>query len=227
MERVRERVEMDSSFGISQCRICHEEGRENSITMETPCACSGTLKFAHRECIQRWCDEKGNTTCEICLQKFEPGYTAVPPPKKARLADVAVTIRESLEVTGRNHELAIVVAEAEILEAEFAECSSASERSTSCCRSIALAFTMLLLVRHLVSVVNGVTDRYAFTLLTVLVLRAGGILLPLYILIRTIDIIRRCLRQQQQLNEDDNSPHEEPEEDEQEQLQIQYTVPIA
>ena len=25
-------------------------------------------QFAHRDCIQRWCDEKGNTTCEICLQ---------------------------------------------------------------------------------------------------------------------------------------------------------------
>ena len=26
------------------------------------------FQFAHRYCIQRWCDEKGNTTCEICLQ---------------------------------------------------------------------------------------------------------------------------------------------------------------
>lgn len=25
-------------------------------------------QFAHRDCIQRWCNEKGNTTCEICLQ---------------------------------------------------------------------------------------------------------------------------------------------------------------
>ncbi|XP_050152416.1 uncharacterized protein LOC126627037 [Malus sylvestris] len=35
---------------------------------EAPCACSGTVKFAHRDCIQRWCNEKGNTTCEICLE---------------------------------------------------------------------------------------------------------------------------------------------------------------
>ena len=26
------------------------------------------FQFAHRDCIQRWCNEKGNTTCEICLQ---------------------------------------------------------------------------------------------------------------------------------------------------------------
>lgn len=26
------------------------------------------FQFAHRDCIQRWCNEKGNTICEICLQ---------------------------------------------------------------------------------------------------------------------------------------------------------------
>lgn len=51
---------------ISRCRICHEEEAESFF--EVPCACSGTVKFAHRDCIQRWCNEKGNTTCEICLQ---------------------------------------------------------------------------------------------------------------------------------------------------------------
>lgn len=25
-------------------------------------------QFAHRDCVQRWCDEKGNTNCELCLQ---------------------------------------------------------------------------------------------------------------------------------------------------------------
>lgn len=26
------------------------------------------LQYAHRRCVQRWCNEKGNTTCEICQQ---------------------------------------------------------------------------------------------------------------------------------------------------------------
>ena len=26
------------------------------------------LQYAHRGCVQRWCDEKGSTLCEICLQ---------------------------------------------------------------------------------------------------------------------------------------------------------------
>jgi hypothetical protein len=26
------------------------------------------FQYAHRTCVQRWCDEKGDTICEICLQ---------------------------------------------------------------------------------------------------------------------------------------------------------------
>lgn len=26
------------------------------------------LQYAHRSCVQRWCNEKGNTMCEICQQ---------------------------------------------------------------------------------------------------------------------------------------------------------------
>lgn len=25
-------------------------------------------QYAHRRCVQRWCNEKGDTTCEICHQ---------------------------------------------------------------------------------------------------------------------------------------------------------------
>ncbi|KAK8952272.1 hypothetical protein KSP39_PZI004689 [Platanthera zijinensis] len=57
-----------SSSSLRLCRICHEEEEQDTTTMETPCACSGTLKFAHRGCVQRWCDRKGSTICEICLK---------------------------------------------------------------------------------------------------------------------------------------------------------------
>ncbi|XP_042458420.1 uncharacterized protein LOC122042384 [Zingiber officinale] len=46
------------------CRICQEEDHVENL--EVPCACNGSLKYAHRACIQRWCNEKGDTTCEIC-----------------------------------------------------------------------------------------------------------------------------------------------------------------
>ncbi|XP_074566604.1 uncharacterized protein LOC141825684 [Curcuma longa] len=68
---------------VCLCRICYEEEDENSTSMESPCGCSGSLKFAHRDCIQRWCDEKGSNFCELCNRMFEPGYTV--PEKKAEV----------------------------------------------------------------------------------------------------------------------------------------------
>ncbi|CAL4962029.1 unnamed protein product [Urochloa decumbens] len=57
-----------------ECRICQEEGDE--AYMDTPCSCKGSLKYAHHRCVQRWCNEKGDTICEICLQQLTPNYTA-------------------------------------------------------------------------------------------------------------------------------------------------------
>ncbi|KAG2429666.1 hypothetical protein HYH02_014004 [Chlamydomonas schloesseri] len=62
---------------IGQCRICLEEDALSNL--EVPCACAGTSKYAHRECIQRWINEKGNLRCEICDQEYRGAYT-VPPP---------------------------------------------------------------------------------------------------------------------------------------------------
>lgn len=66
------------------------------------------VQYAHRKCVQHWCNEKGDTICEIChqvcllalslvpckipltvclnvywywwTQPYQPGYTAPPPP---------------------------------------------------------------------------------------------------------------------------------------------------
>ncbi|OWM90411.1 hypothetical protein CDL15_Pgr014714 [Punica granatum] len=89
-----------------ECRICQEE--DSIDNMETPCACSGSLKVdkashlissvaviitfegstpflfpgqvGSRKCVQQWCNEKGDIKCEICHQSYQPGYTAPPPP---------------------------------------------------------------------------------------------------------------------------------------------------
>eukprot|EP00268_Persea_americana_P069543 TRINITY_DN9895_c1_g2_i1.p1 TRINITY_DN9895_c1_g2~~TRINITY_DN9895_c1_g2_i1.p1 ORF type:complete len:176 (+),score=26.11 TRINITY_DN9895_c1_g2_i1:1525-2052(+) len=51
---------------LVECRICHDEDEDSN--METPCSCCGSLKYAHRKCVQRWCNEKGDIICEICRQ---------------------------------------------------------------------------------------------------------------------------------------------------------------
>ncbi|GBF95164.1 hypothetical protein Rsub_07877 [Raphidocelis subcapitata] len=67
------------SSGLPLCRICLEE--DDPSALEAPCRCAGTQRFAHPQCIQRWVDEKGNLTCEICGTAYRGSYT--PPPPRA------------------------------------------------------------------------------------------------------------------------------------------------
>ncbi|KAB1223458.1 putative E3 ubiquitin ligase SUD1 [Morella rubra] len=182
--------DLKSKYLFSYCRICHEEELESCGSLEAPCACSGTVKFAHRDCIQRWCNEKGDTICEICLQQYEPGYTA--PSKKSQSIDAAVTIRESLQIPRGEQEEIRTPRLAAVRE--YSQCTSAANWSASWCRSLALAFTVILLVRHFLAVLTGGTEDYPFTLLTVLILRTSGIILPMLILMRTITAIQDSIR---------------------------------
>ncbi|KAI3514701.1 hypothetical protein L1887_13328 [Cichorium endivia] len=205
MAEIRLNLEEELLYSASEiicCRICHEGEFESCKTFETPCSCSGTVKFAHRDCVQRWCDEKGNTTCEICLQKFEPGYSA-PPLKKAsqQVDDTRVTIRGSLEVPRTDDYVETVATAGEeesLVEREYAECSSAADTAASMCRTLAVIFTVLLLVRHFIAVLIGETGDYPFTILTLLVIKASGILLPMYIIMRLIDVVHYSITHQYQ-----------------------------
>ncbi|KAI4301493.1 hypothetical protein L6164_034768 [Bauhinia variegata] len=208
--------DLKSISGFSRCRICHEEEFESSRGLEAPCACSGTVKFAHRDCIQRWCDEKGNTTCEICLQQYEPGYTAPPKKPQNQIIDAAMTIRDSLQIPRREQEALNARARLEGVvegiprsrsdEIEDAECTSGADRSASCCRSLALAFTLVLLVRHLFLVLTSEAEDHPFPLVTVFILRASGIIVPMYIIIRTIGAIQNSARSRYQDSDDENEP---------------------
>ncbi|KAL3825410.1 hypothetical protein ACJIZ3_021439 [Penstemon smallii] len=80
---------------IVECRICQDEDFDSR--METPCSCRGSLKYAHRKCIQRWCNEKGDTMCEICHQQFMPGYTA--PPPIFRLGGLPMNLRGNWQIS--------------------------------------------------------------------------------------------------------------------------------
>ncbi|ONK57930.1 uncharacterized protein A4U43_C09F5740 [Asparagus officinalis] len=62
----------DEEEGLVQCRICLEEG--NQSEMEAPCGCSGSIKFAHRSCLQKWCNEKEGIICEICKKIYPLRY---------------------------------------------------------------------------------------------------------------------------------------------------------
>ncbi|KAG5247349.1 RING/FYVE/PHD zinc finger superfamily protein [Salix suchowensis] len=191
-------LELSSSAGKSvECRICHEE--EDDMNMEMPCSCRGSLKYAHRKCVQRWCNEKGNTICEICHQQFEPGYTA--PPPLFCYGPIPMNFRGNWDIPRRdlhNHppSIAMVTSDREFLDSDFEEYSAPSPRSVMCCRIIAIIFMVLLVLRHTLAIIISGAGDYSMTLFMLLILRTVGILLPIYVMVRAFTAIQHRARQQ-------------------------------
>lgn len=56
-----------------ECRICCQEEPIDEIC--EPCACQGTLKYAHHSCVQKWVTVSGTqtdrSTCEVCNAKWK------------------------------------------------------------------------------------------------------------------------------------------------------------
>ncbi|KAB5527377.1 hypothetical protein DKX38_021224 [Salix brachista] len=186
--------DLQKSCAIPHCRICHEAEFESCKSLEAPCACSGTVK------------------------NYEPGFTA--PTKKCEMIE-PMTIRDSLEIPRREHdpenqELGGMAAERATAGAEYSHCTSAADRSAACCRCLALTFTVLMLLKHLFATLTGGTEDYPFTLVTLLVLRACGILFPMYVVFRTIAAIHKSIRYQYQDSEDDEDYTSSSDEDESE-----------
>ncbi|EEF47864.1 uncharacterized protein LOC8263431 [Ricinus communis] len=180
-----------------ECRICQEEDSINNL--EAPCACSGSLKFAHRKCVQRWCNEKGDITCEICHQPYQPNYTASPP---LPLEDTAIDISEGWTIAGTPLDLhdprilAMAAAERHFLEAEYDEYADSSASGAAFCRSAALILMALLLLRHAMSL-TGDSDEDASTFFSLFLIRAAGFLLPCYIMAWAISILQRRRQRQE------------------------------
>ncbi|PQP93109.1 uncharacterized protein Pyn_31164 [Prunus yedoensis var. nudiflora] len=183
-----------------ECRICQEE--DSVKNLEVPCACSGSLKFAHRKCVQRWCNEKGDITCEICHQPYQPGYTAPPPPPQSE--DTTIDISEGWTISGTPLDLrdprllAMAAAERHFLEAEYDEYADTNASGAAFCRSAALILMALLLLRHALTLPNGDgDDDDASTFFSLFLLRAAGFLLPCYIMAWAISILQRRRQRQE------------------------------
>lgn len=54
------------------CRICFED--DSPEKLDCPCLCTGTLKYAHQQCLQKWIYAKSDTKCEICRMPFKGKY---------------------------------------------------------------------------------------------------------------------------------------------------------
>ncbi|KAL6548888.1 hypothetical protein OROHE_008733 [Orobanche hederae] len=171
----------------AECRICQEEdGIQN---FEAPCACYGSLKYAHRKCVQRWCNEKGDVTCEICHQPYQHGYTAPPP---SHPEDAAIDIGGGWSISGTPVDLydprllAIAEAEHRLLEAEYDDEYAAPSASG------AAFFRSAVLIAP-----DADEDDETSAFFLLFLLRAAGFLLPCYIMAWAISILQRRQRRQE------------------------------
>ncbi|KAG6655883.1 uncharacterized protein LOC122311776 isoform X1 [Carya illinoinensis] len=188
---------MSSSSKLVECRICQDEDEDSN--METPCSCCGSLKYAHRRCIQRWCNEKGDTICEICHQQFKPDYTA--PPPLFQFGRVPMNFRGNWEIPRRDlhnpHIIAMVSSNRNFINPDYDEHSSPTARSLICCRFVALTFMVLLILRHTLPIIISGNNEYSFSLSMLLLFRTAGLVLPIYIMVRAVStsLQRRRLHQ--------------------------------
>lgn len=62
------------------CRICRNPG-DSENPLRYPCACSGSIKFVHQDCLLQWLNHSNATHCEVCKHAFafSPVYAADAP----------------------------------------------------------------------------------------------------------------------------------------------------
>ncbi|XP_042407060.1 uncharacterized protein LOC121996954 [Zingiber officinale] len=186
----------DSVGKLVECRICQED--DVDCNMEIPCSCCGSMKFAHRECVQRWCNEKGDTICEICLQQFKPGYTA--PQKLLQYGSSPMNFRGNWDIMRRSFRdsqiLALVPSERNNINSGYDDILVGGTRSTSYCQSVAVIFMFLLFLRHTLPLMITGAEQYSFTLFLIMVLRVAGLLLLFFVMVKAVRTFRHHGRRQ-------------------------------
>ncbi|KAE9605526.1 hypothetical protein Lal_00024831 [Lupinus albus] len=192
--------EEDPLIQMGECRICQEE--DGVSNLESPCACSGSLKYAHRKCVQHWCNEKGDITCEICHQPYQSGYTAPPPrlnPDETTIDIGGWTISGTPLDLSDPRLLAIAEAERQFLDAEYDEYAASNASGAAFCRSAALILMALLILRHALSVTDGgdSSEDDPSNFFSLFLLRAAGFLLPCYIMAWAISVLQRRRQRQE------------------------------
>jgi len=56
------------------CRICRNRGDEDH-PLRYPCACSGSIKFVHQDCLLQWLDHSNSRQCEVIKLPPAPALT--------------------------------------------------------------------------------------------------------------------------------------------------------
>ncbi|KAF3787042.1 hypothetical protein EJ110_NYTH23325 [Nymphaea thermarum] len=145
-----------------------------------------------------------NAATYICklnvkLQPFKPNYTA--PPQMFHYGGIPMNFRGSWEISRqdtRNPQfIAMVATDRSFLDSAYDEYSAYNSRSAFCCRTVAVIFMALLILRHGLPILFGGADEYAFTMFVLFLLRTAGILVPVYIMVRALAAFQRRRQRQE------------------------------
>ncbi|CAA0807511.1 Probable E3 ubiquitin ligase SUD1 [Striga hermonthica] len=60
---------MDDDEEGDVCRICRNPGEADN-PLRYPCACSGSIKFVHQDCLLQWLNHSNARQCEVCKHPF-------------------------------------------------------------------------------------------------------------------------------------------------------------
>ena len=66
-----------------ECRICFED--DTNETLFSPCKCSGTMRWVHNSCLQKWIHIKKNSRCPVCKE-----HCVIEKTKKQQIASYIV-----------------------------------------------------------------------------------------------------------------------------------------
>ncbi|KAE8657430.1 PHD finger protein MALE STERILITY 1-like [Hibiscus syriacus] len=198
----------------AECRICQDE--DSIKNLETPCACSGSLKEMRAALMQRERQYK--------LRDLSSGFEALLTAPDAFLINLIILLylapklKKPLLILGKLEDLtlgvwtisgppldlrdprllAIAEAERQFLETEYDEYAALNTSGAAFCRSAALVLMALLLLHHAFDVPDADSDEDVYTVFSIFLFRAAVILLPCYIMAWVISILQRRRKRQYQ-----------------------------
>lgn len=183
-----------------ECRICQEE--DTIKNLDNPCTCAGSLKYAHKECLQHWCDEKGNTMCEICHQPYKSTYVAPAPrpPEQPASNVLSIEIREEAGPDGTSARVLTLRDSVTGEETRF-DLSEPEEPQDpwACLKVLVLGlFILVLLPRAMMLLAEAGDDTGDMDEDTVAIFRMVGLALPLLFLLRISSLLNERRREMEE-----------------------------
>ncbi|WOH12621.1 hypothetical protein DCAR_0832127 [Daucus carota subsp. sativus] len=183
-----------------ECRICQDD--DSISNMEAPCSCRGTLMYAHRKCVQQWCNEKGDISCEICHQPYQPGYTAPPSQFEATTIDIGGGWQISGTPLDMHDFRLMAIPEGELDgddddDEEEDDSDLVNDTGAAFFRAVALVLMALLLFRHAFVLSDYEEEDNGATFFTLIMLRTIGFILPCYVIAWGISLLHHRRQKQE------------------------------